>query len=81
MNGTPDIIMLIGEKFIGIEVKAQKGVLSDSQKTFRRLFHENCSGQYIVIRSLDDILPYIEDWKAIKKRHFDTSVESLNNTR
>jgi hypothetical protein len=54
--GSPDIIGMTKQgRFLGIEVKADKGVLSDSQKHFM----EQCQasgGLYIVARSLDDVL-------------------------
>lgn len=54
-KGIPDRIAVKDGKFIAIEVKAKKGVLSTYQKLFRdRLTH--AGGVYIEARSVDDVM-------------------------
>jgi len=54
MRGCADVIAVIGGKFIGIEVKTPKGVLSADQILFQKRL-ENAGGVYIVARSIADI--------------------------
>lgn len=60
-KGIPDIILIKGGKFIGLEVKAPKGVLSDSQKEFAKDIEAN-GGYYYVVRSIDDVQKILEDF-------------------
>jgi hypothetical protein len=55
MMGLPDIIVLRSGKFIGIEVKREKGNLSDHQHKFAQACVLN-GGDYIVARSIDDVV-------------------------
>jgi hypothetical protein len=55
MRGVPDIILIDGGHFIGLEVKAPKGVLSNDQRIFQRLL-EAAGGSYHVVRSVDDLV-------------------------
>lgn len=58
MRGIPDIILIKeGGQFVGIEVKREKGVLSDHQKAFRALCDHN-RALYIVAKSVDDVISY-----------------------
>ena len=52
--GSPDIICVIGGKYIGIEVKAAKGKQSENQKTFQKEL-EKAGGKYILARKLEDV--------------------------
>jgi hypothetical protein len=56
--GSPDIfaIRAPGGQLIGIEVKDGRGRLNANQAEFRDRL-EAAGGQYVVARSLDDVLP------------------------
>jgi VRR-NUC domain len=53
--GSPDIICVIAGQFVGIEVKAPKGRMSDHQKEFQEKL-EAAGGKYILAYSLEDVL-------------------------
>lgn len=53
-RGVPDIIVIKNGRFIGLEVKAKKGRLSEHQADFARECVRN-GGEYIVARSVDDV--------------------------
>jgi hypothetical protein len=53
--GSPDIICVVKGRYIGIEVKSDIGVQSDSQKDFQERL-EKAGGLYILARSLDDVI-------------------------
>jgi hypothetical protein len=56
MRGVPDIIVISkGGDFIGIEVKGEKGMLSEHQEAFRKLCNEH-GVTYIVAKSVDDVI-------------------------
>lgn len=55
--GAPDIFAVKESKIYGIEVKNEKGKLSDGQILFRQQF-EKAGGIYLVARSIDDVLAY-----------------------
>jgi hypothetical protein len=54
MKGIPDIIVIKAGRFIGIEVKKEKGRLSPEQVEFGRECVRN-GGEYVVARSIDDV--------------------------
>ncbi|MBK3666190.1 VRR-NUC domain-containing protein [Bradyrhizobium diazoefficiens] len=54
-RGWPDICLIRNGQFIGIEVKAEKGKLSDDQKELGREI-ETHGGRYVVARSIDDLI-------------------------
>jgi hypothetical protein len=55
MKGVPDIILIDGGHFVGLEVKTPTGRQSPEQKEFqRRLTAEG--GSYHVVRSVDDVI-------------------------
>jgi Holliday junction resolvase len=54
MKGIPDIIVIKAGRFIGIEVKKEKGRLSPEQVEFSRECVRN-GGEYVVARSIDDV--------------------------
>lgn len=56
--GCPDIIAIMNGKFIGIEVKAPKGKVSEAQKKFGEKI-ESAGGVYIVARSVDEVMALI----------------------
>jgi hypothetical protein len=53
-NGVPDIILVKGGKFIGLEVKRPKGIQSEHQKTFEADC-KKAGGEYYIITSVDDV--------------------------
>lgn len=55
LKGVSDLILLKDGKAIFIEVKAPKGVLSEHQKDFGAIV-TNAGAEYIVVRSIDDII-------------------------
>lgn len=54
MKGIPDIIAIRDGRFIGIEVKAEKGRLSPHQVEFARQCLE-AGGEYVVAKSIEDV--------------------------
>lgn len=54
IKGAPDIVCVHKGKYIGIEVKSEKGKQSDEQKAFQKAL-EFAGGIYILARSLDDV--------------------------
>jgi hypothetical protein len=52
--GSPDIMLIKGGKFIGIEAKAGSGRLSPAQIEFQRLCEAN-GGEYIVAHSIEEL--------------------------
>lgn len=56
--GAPDLVILWEGMFFGIELKAPKGTLSDSQKDTADLIVK-AGGFYTVIRSLDALEAYL----------------------
>ena len=63
--GAPDIIAIIGGKYIGIEIKgANGGKQSENQKKFQREL-EAAGGEYLLVHSLDDTIKKVG--KIIKK--------------
>lgn len=59
--GVADLIFLFNGKTIFIEVKTTKGVLSDSQKEFKKIV-ENKGHKYWVIKSAHEMLQRIKDY-------------------
>lgn len=58
-KGSPDIIICFKGKWIGCEIKCEKGKQSPEQKQ-AELEIKRAGGRYFLIRSLDDILKIIE---------------------
>ena len=54
LKGVPDIIVIKDGRFIGIEVKTDKGRLSEHQLDFKWRC-ERHGGTYLVARSIDDV--------------------------
>ncbi len=54
-SGAPDIVAVINGQYIGIECKIEKGKLSPSQFTFGEKLVK-AGGQFIVVRTLDDLM-------------------------
>jgi hypothetical protein len=52
--GCPDIICCVGGKFIGLEVKNEKGKQSPTQKDTEEKI-KKVGGEYYVVRSVDDV--------------------------
>jgi len=53
-SGCPDITICVKGKFIGLEVKTDKGVQSVSQLKAQRQI-ERVGGFYYIVRSVDDV--------------------------
>ena len=58
-NGTPDIIAVIGGKFIGLEFKTYRGRQSQDPKDFQARL-EDAGGLYYIIRSEKDLLDALD---------------------
>ena len=59
IRGTPDIILIIQGKFVGLEVKSKKGLQSEHQKEFE----SRCrlaGGHYFIIRSVEDLMQALD---------------------
>lgn len=53
--GVPDLICCFKGRLVGIEIKAEKGIVSDYQKEFiERINH--AGGLAFVARSVDDVI-------------------------
>ena len=55
--GLSDLVAIKRGRVVWIEVKTPKGILSDRQKKFRKEITE-AGGEYIISRSLDDIMAW-----------------------
>ncbi len=54
-RGLPDIVVVKGGKYIGLEVKQAKGVVSEAQaETGEQIIR--AGGDWRVVRSLDDVM-------------------------
>ncbi len=54
MPGGPDLIGCVDGKFVGMEVKTEKGRLSDAQEAFAASLRAE-GGAYHVVRSIDEV--------------------------
>lgn len=52
--GSPDIIAVVGGRYIGIEVKGTGGRQNENQKEFQRQL-EKAGGMYILASSVEDV--------------------------
>jgi len=57
-KGCPDIIVCRDGKFIGLEVKTDKGRMSDSQKQAQDDIIKS-GGWYYIVKSLEDVMKII----------------------
>ena len=55
MNGLPDIVCVYRGQYVGLEMKSNKGKLSENQIMFREKL-EQAGGKYIEVRDLDTII-------------------------
>lgn len=53
-RGLPDIVVIAGGTFIGLEVKTKIGRQSPDQKLFEQLVKKH-NGKYFVVRSIEDV--------------------------
>ena len=53
--GSPDLVCVLGGRYIGIECKKKGGKMSDSQHIFKEKL-EKSGGKYILAFSLDDVI-------------------------
>jgi len=72
--GSPDIFAILPPtgQIVGIEVKDTKGKVTNSQREFREKL-VFLGGQYIVARSLDDVIPVFGRPKWKPKRPLDAA--------
>lgn len=59
MRGTPDIIIVYKGQFIGLEVKAKKGIQSPDQREFEEKCQKN-GGRYFIVRSVEDVMKALD---------------------
>lgn len=52
--GCPDIVALKNGRFIGLEVKTEKGKLSEAQEEAKKKIIK-CGGEYHIVRSIEDV--------------------------
>jgi hypothetical protein len=55
-HGAPDIVACIGGRYVALEVEASKGVQSEHQKSFRKVWRGR-GGLYLVVRGVEDVEP------------------------
>lgn len=60
LNGAPDIIMVHAGRFIGWEIKSERGKQSESQKAFEMRVKE-AGGFYFLVRSIEDVENCLEE--------------------
>ena len=58
-KGLPDRVMHFNRRTVYLEIKKPKGKLSPHQELFKMRCEDDCI-TYLVIRSLDDIMNYVE---------------------
>jgi hypothetical protein len=68
--GAPDIVVVIGGKIIGVELKSTRGKQSEAQIEFQQQL-EAAGGIYLLARSYDDLHPTIKELLK-RKRIFET---------
>ena len=71
-RGLPDIVLVIGGRYIACEVKAEHGVQSDEQKAVQEAT-EKAGGMYWLVKSLDTIIEKVEPLLR------ETQIEKLND--
>ena len=54
MRGVPDIIVIKEGKFIGLEVKAKSGTLSEGQERFKELCMKH-NAEYHTVKNIEDV--------------------------
>lgn len=59
-KGSPDIVCIIGGRYVGLEVKTPKGKLSPDQAEFHRQIIK-AGGIVFTVRSLDEAIEAVED--------------------
>lgn len=52
--GFPDILVLFKSRFIGLEVKTDKGKQNENQKNMESEIKKH-GGEYYIVRSIDDV--------------------------
>ena len=57
--GCPDIVVCYKGKFIGLEVKTEKGKQSDYQKVAEQEI-KRAGGKYFMVRSINDVMKIIK---------------------
>jgi hypothetical protein len=57
--GAPDIVAVIGGRYVGIEVKAARGIQSSAQREFEGRLRM-AGGVYVIARSLEDAVASLD---------------------
>ena len=57
LPGVSDIIIVTKKEILFVEIKTEKGVMSDNQKDFQKQI-ESLGYKYLIWKSLDDCLKY-----------------------
>lgn len=63
--GTPDILGCVQGRFVGIELKAKWGVMSDSQEAFRGRV-EAVGGLYYMVKTLKELEQVVAEARGAK---------------
>ena len=58
-KGIPDMFMMVKGNPVALEIKTEKGKLSDHQIEFKKRYEEN-GGTYLVARGYEDIEKYLD---------------------
>lgn len=82
VNGVPDIIVIYKGKFVGLEVKNEKGKQADSQIEFERSCKSN-GGYYKVVRSVDDVINFFKDIEKLEYLYDQTkkTIQKIENVK
>ena len=65
--GWPDLQLLKDGVYHGIEIKTEKGIISDAQKRMHKNIRQN-GGKVAVCRSINDVEMALNDWTLIRKK-------------
>jgi len=57
-RGVPDLVLCVGGRFIGMEVKTPEGRVSEDQKRFEQRT-EAAGGRYVVVTSVEEAIKAI----------------------
>ena len=64
--GWPDIQLLKDGVYHGIEIKTERGIVSQSQREMHKKIKKN-GGKVAICRSLNDVENVLYDWTLIRK--------------
>lgn len=69
VNGQSDLVIIFQNKVVFAEIKTSKGVQSKEQKKFQSIV-ESLGFQYVIFKSLDDVIFYIKENNLLDKTKF-----------